>query len=328
MHEDSDSINPELSKQAPQSEFADQIALSLEATEQDIRELAHSRHSFESDASLAQARKIVSAFRPVPQILWRLCSYAIGRPGHINNLTVGHVFGLKKLIVSIGRDPILGLGRSKVSTNEVVALVGSDIIAAASVIFAVSRRLQGMPLAKIWEPMFDEALLRANLGFCVGQMSEHFGIGRAMLAGFAGRIGMVVLLASGDESQAMRAVAALARRADLRETAHNVYGCDPAHVSAMVLSAAGCSRDAIVGVGAFGLPKKAQTGLDPHSTLWLSGLRIIEHVLRPSSYPIDEATWLSLGFDEVSERDELSSIARSLQRSGHAWSWLAHPDSD
>jgi hypothetical protein len=229
-------------------------------------------------------------------------------------------------MVGIGQDPILGLGNSKVSSNDVVNSVASDVIAATAIIYAVSRRLQAMPFVKLWEPMLDEALLRANLGFCVGQMSANFGIGRAMLAGYAGRIGIVVLIASGSELQAEQAVAGLARRASLSETARDVYGCDPAHISAMLLSAAGCSKDAILGVGAFGLSKRAQAGLDPFSELWLSAVTIIEHVLDNRASLVDEKMWLALGFDEVGEREELSKIAKTIKRSGHTWQWLAHPD--
>jgi hypothetical protein len=229
-------------------------------------------------------------------------------------------------MVGIGQDSILGLGQAKVSSNEVVTSVASDIIAATAIIYAVSRRLQAMPFVQLWGPMLDESLLRANLGFCVGQMSENFGIGRAMLAGFAGRIGMVVLIASGDESQAEQAVSRLARKASLSETAREVYGCDQAHVSAMLLSAAGCSKDAILGIGAFGLSKRAQVGLDSYSELWLSALTIIEHVLDSSTFLIDEKTWIVLGFDEAGEREELVKISKTLKLSGHPWQWLAHPE--
>jgi hypothetical protein len=326
MHKDSDDTVGWQPEPAGNGEFSLQIERSLETTEQEIRDLAHRRASFESDASLVEARRIVAAFRPVPQIIWRLCNYSIGRPGHINKLSSGHAFGLKKLMTAIGHDAILGLGQPKMSSSEVVSAVASDIIAATSIMYAVSRRLQSMPFGRLWEPMLDEALLRANLGFCVGQMSANFGIGRAMLAGFAGRIGIVVLIASGSESQAEQAVAGLARRASLSQTAREVYGCDPAHVSAMLLSAAGCSRDAILGVGAFGLSKRAQPGLDPFSALWLATLTIIDHVLDSSAYLIDEPTWIDLGFEETGERDELIKIAQTLKRSGHTWQWLARPD--
>lgn len=326
MHKESDDTAGWKHDSARSGEFSSQIERSLETTEQEIRDLAHSLASFESDASLVQARRIVAAFRPVPQIIWRLCNYSIGRPGHINKLSSGHTFGLKKLMTNIGQDAILGLGHSKVSSSEVVTAVASDIIAATSIMYAVSRRLQSMPFGRLWEPMLDEALLRANLGFCVGQMSTNFGIGRAMLAGFAARIGIVVLIASGSESQAELAIAGLARRVSLSQIAREVYGCDPAHVSAMLLSAAGCSKDAILGVGAFGLSKRAQSGLDPFSALWLATLTIIEHVLDSSAYLIAEHTWIALGFEETGERDELIKIAKTLKRSGHTWQWLARPD--
>ncbi len=306
-------------------EFASQIERSLETAEKEIRDLAHSRASVESDASLLQARRIIAAFRPVPPIIWRLCNFSIGRPGNINKLTTGHAFGLKKLMVAIGHDPLLGLDHSRASSNDVVAGVSSDIIAAASVMYAVSRRLRAMPFSKLWEPMLQEALLRANLGFCVGQMSSSFGVGRAMLAGYAGRIGIVALIASGTELQAEEAVAVLARKASLSQTAREVYGCEPAHVAAMLLSAAGCSKDANLGVGAFGLSKMTQLGLDASSMLWLSALTIIDHVLDGRAFEIEERMWLALGFDEIGERDELSKIAKTLKREGHPWGWLADP---
>lgn len=328
VHDRSDDNQVGSPDAATVGDFSAQVALSLEATEQDIKDLAHSRQSFESDASLVRAREIVNAFRPVPQIIWRLCNYTLGRPGHINTLTTGHAFGLKKLFMHVGADPIMGLGRSNLNTSDVVYGVASDVIAAVAMMYAVSRRLQSMPFQKLWAPMLDEALLRANLGFCAGQMSERFGIGRSMLAGFAGRIGMVVLIATGDQNQAHEAVSALVTRADPQEIGRKVYGADPAHVAAMVLSASGCGRDAILGLGAFGLSKRAQAALDPFSALWLASTIIIENVLNSNAFLIEEGVWLTLGFDEPAEREELSAIAKTLKRSGHSWHWLARPDSE
>jgi hypothetical protein len=302
--------------------FANQIHTDLDQTEVDIRSLPEIKLSKSADESLLIAKELVKEFQPVPQFIWRIAHFTMGRAGKINKLSDGNLYGLKKLVLAIGKDPVLGKNTSMLTTRAVVDAVPSDVIAATAVIHALGRRLQGRDFQAVWRPILDDALMRAGIGYFVGTMSEEFGPGRGMLAGFAGRIGLAVLIATGSSDRAQNSIALLAGGKPIEEVAIELYGCDPLHVAAMILSAAGCGRESVLGIASYNMSETSRSKLSTAQKYWLAALTITEKVRSGDLAAIPDADWELMGYDVVEERSELSEIVTTLKRRGHGWDWM------
>jgi hypothetical protein len=301
--------------------FSQQIASELEKTQDQIEDLAGSS-SGDLGASLTVAREKVAQLVPVPPFIWRIVNYSIGRPSKINKLSDGSLFGLKKLVGNIGKDKVIGRGSSLLTTRAVIEDVSSDVIAATALIHALARRLQTKDFQAVWGPILDDALLRAQIGYFVGTMREDFGPGRGMLAGFAGRIGLAVLIAMGTSDQAQAAITQLASGRKIEEVALELYRSEPLHVAAMILAAAGCGADAVFGVATFGFSASVHQNLDRPTKQWLAALIITERIRFGEEASLDEATWARMGYEDASERGELAEIVTTLKRRGHGWNWM------
>jgi hypothetical protein len=246
----------------------------------------------------------------------------LGRPGKVNKLSDGNLFGLKKLVLNIGKDRILGKGGNVLTTRAVIDSVPSDVIAAAAVVHALGRRLQTKDYQAVWGPILDDALVRTQIGFFVGTMCDGFGPGRGMLAGLAGRVGLAVLIATGDADQAQASITLLASGRQIENVALDIYGCEPIHVAALILSAAGCGRDAVLGVTAFSMSQAHQRSLKGEQARWLAALAITEHVRAGTMEQVPEPTWALMGYDNPEVRKELDQIITTLKRRGHGWNWM------
>lgn len=302
--------------------FAQQIETELEQTEVDIKQLSQSQQTSLNEDSLVLAKEVVRKFQPVPQFIWRISHFTMGRAGRVNKLSDGNLFGLKKLVLAIGKDKVLGKGTSMLTTRAVVESVPSDVIAACAVIHAIGRRLHSKEFHAVWGPILDDAMMRAGVGYFVGTMSEDFGPGRGMLAGFAGRVGLAVLIASGTAEQAHNAITLLAGGRQIEEVAMELYGCEPLHVAAMILSAAGCGRESVIGVAAFTMASQDKESLGRAQKLWLAALTITEKVRSGELAGIPESDWILMGYEVAAERKELSEIVTTLKRRGHGWDWM------
>jgi hypothetical protein len=308
-----------------QNEFEEHIAQELLNGEQEVVEFTRSANPVDERAeeSYGRAREIVKSVRPVPQIIWRICSFTVGRPNNINHLSDGMLFGLKRLVMAIGGDETLGSRLGKLSSvREVVETVPSDVVAAATVMHAACRRLQTKDLRAVWGPVLDDAILRAHIGFYVGLMCESFGAGRGMLAGFAGRLGLALLIAQGTPEQAGSAMRGLAAGRQVDEITLEVYGAASLHVAGMALMAAGCGRDALIGIGAFGMSRAHQKLMHPDSRPWFAGFSIVENLRSETMENISEEMWNQLGIAKPSARTELRETATMLAATGHRWEWL------
>jgi hypothetical protein len=317
-----DELAPKAAASAASSEgYNEQIANDLEKTQGQIEDLAGPA-SRDLGQSLTIAREKVAQLVPVPQFIWRIVNYAIGRPSRIKKLSDGSVFGLKKLIMSVGKDHVLGRGSNPLSTRGVLEEVSSDVIAATALIHTLARRLQTKEFQAVWGPILDDALMRAQIGYFVGTMREDFGPGRGMLAGFAGRIGLAVLIAMGDSEQAQAAITQLASGRKIEEVALELYGSEPLHVAAMILSAAGCGADAVFGVATFGLSTALHQTLDHPTRQWLAALVITERLRFGDESSLEQSTWELMGYEDAGERAELVEIVNTLKRRGHGWNWM------
>jgi hypothetical protein len=164
--------------------------------------------------------------------------------------------------------------------------------------------------------------MRAGIGYFVGTMCEDFGPGRGMLAGFAGRVGLAVLIASGSSEQAQNAIALLAGGKPIEAVALDLYGCEPLHIAAMVLSAAGCGRESVLGIAAYSLSESDKVGLNRSQRMWLAALTITERVRAGETDKVPQADWELMGYEVEEERHELSEIVTTLKRRGHGWGWM------
>lgn len=168
----------------------------------------------------------------------------------------------------------------------------------------------------------DDALLRCEIGYLVGERVPTFGAGRGMLAGFAGRCGLAILIACGTLDQARKALELLAGGSEIKNVGLNVYGCDPLQVSAMTLSAAGCGRDAAFGTVRYASPEAMLLTENQEQFQWLSAFTVVEKVRIGREREVDEKYWEALGFVLGQDRGDLVEVAESLARKGHSFSWI------
>lgn len=304
-----------------EARFAAEVSKSLDETESQAAASASS--SPDQLATWHTARTVVEQFRPVPWFIWRLANFVLGRPGAINQLSEGMVFGLRRLMFAAASDAVLGAGTPINNMRRALSCVRPDAVAAVSVIHAISRRLAGHDHERIWRPILEDALLRSQIGFFIGERVSDFGAGRAMLAGFAGRAGLAVLIATGDIDQARSALERMASGEDIGETGLQIYGCEPLQVSAMLLSAAGCGRDAALGTVSYSLRSLMdRAAMDEHHKSWHFAYRINDLLRMGKASEVLDEEWNKLGFTDPQDREQLVEVVRLMLRRGTAWGWL------
>jgi len=301
--------------------FTQELERSLSETEQQALLIAGARGGDQA-ASWAKARAVVKQFRPVPWFIWRLSNYVFGKAGQIREIQEGLVLGLRKLLFATASDPFLGVGRKVNNLREALSVLPADLIAAVAVIHAVCRRLATYQFERIWRPILDDAILRAQLGYFVGARKKEFGVGRGMLAGFAGRSGLAILIASGELGQARKALEMLATGADISDVGYLVYGCDPLQVSAMALSASGCGKDAAHGTISYAALRGAVQIQDEHQLCWLAAFSVVELVRMGREGEIESRFWTALGFDMAADYNKLIEEAVPMIKRGHTLMWL------
>jgi hypothetical protein len=306
------------------NDFEAQIERDLRERQQEVLSFARVPLGVqdESELSYNKAREIVRQLRPAPQFIWRICNYALGNPERINQLTEGSLFGLKRLVLNIASDNTLGCAKESTTAREVTQRVSSDVIAAVVVMHAVARRLQAHDFQPVWKPILEDALLRAQIGYFVGAVYESFGPGRGMLAGFSGRAGLAVLVATGTAEQVTAATRAMAMGEQIDKFSREIFGTEPLHVAGMILSAVGCGRDAVLGIGAYGMSRTQHMLLPNDARKWLATFQLVEALRVGHFAEISEESWLRLDFGSESDRIQMKDIVDSLMRTGHTWGWM------
>lgn len=304
------------------AQFERELEASLSDTEAAGRQRTPASEVGEA-AAWGRARELVSEFRPVPWFIWRLANFVLSKPGVIRPVSEGLVFGLRRLILAMANDPIIGPDEEVTDIRRAVEVIAPDVIAAGSVIHAISRRLARCECERIWRPILDDAILRANIGFVVGELCPDFGPGRGMLAGFAGRSGLVVLLATGTLDEARDALELLSAGRQLSEVGRRIYSCDPLHVSAMLLSASGCGRDAAFGSVSYALQERSDEAItNEEQGRWLAAFTITEHLRMNRPEAISPARWKALGLESPEAQADLIDLVTPLLRFGNSFAWL------
>ncbi len=313
------------SNDSNENNFDSKLKQTLEITQDEINTaLEQARNIQIPKSQWEEAKKVVEEFQPVPWFIWRLANFVFGKPGRPNKAGEGMVLGLKKVLLAAASDKVLGKGQPITRTRDAIKAVRSDVVAATSVIHSISRKLATKPFARVWEPILEDAITRAHIGYFVGQMNLDFGPGRGMLAGFAGRIGIAILIATGTEYQADLALQNLAQGKTLREVGLQTYGTDPLQVSAMVLSACGCGKEAAIGTVAYANENQS-TSIGDQSfdqKQWLAAFAITEHARMGQLSEVKEDHWKVLGFHQDSDKEDLSELVKLLVRKGHGWEWI------
>lgn len=312
-----DEVEPDES----QDEFEIQLEKTLRETEEAVLEAEADAMSPDQSRSWNIASEKVHEFRPVPWFIWRLSNFVFSKPYGEAELSEGHVFGLRRLLFAVASDPAMGSGEKTNNVRKALRTTGADVIGASSVIHSVCRRLKNFPHERIWNPILEDALLRARIGLSVGKCSQAFGPGRAMLAGFAGRIGLTILIANGDINQARQALELLATGTSIRAVGMKVYECDPLQVSVMILSAAGCGRSASFGTLSYASEKPLDMINNDEELLWLSSYVVCEWVRMGGEEDINSQYFeaLDIGKDE---KEALLEEAKLCIRRGHGWNWM------
>lgn len=268
------------------------------------------------------ASQTVTNYRPVAGFLWRMVHPVLGKGDKIGKPDPIIFDAMRQLIFQAAMDKRLGVeGKQAKSIDEAVTTLGFDTAAAICVLHGICRRISSTMMERLWRPIIDDALLRAYIGYLIGKQCPAFGAGRGMLAGFSGRAGLAIQIASGDRPKAQRVMEELAAGMDLKDVGMKIYGCDPLQVSAMTLASAGVSSEASYGVAAFskkgkGLPTGGQ------AFLWLSAFTIAEYLRICDADKVDEKYWRALGLNNDESRKAIEVDALKLLRIGHGWPWL------
>lgn len=301
-------------------QFHEEMSERLEQTAREVYSLIGLTPEQEAARSWERAQEIVREFKPVPWFIWRLSNYVLGKSGAINSVQEGLVFGLRRLLFAAATDERLGAGRKVNQPKEALKILEPDVIAAVAVIHAICKRLAKHDHQRIWRPILDDALLRAEIGFVVGSLNEQFGAGRGMLAGFTGRSGLATLIASGTLEQAREALEMLAIGTPVKQVGTNIYECEPLQVGAFILSVSGCGRDAAYGTAAYS--SERQSPQDEFQKHWLSAFAICEHVRTNTIEEIPNDAWEDMNFKTDEQREMLTQEVKGAIRRGHDWGWI------
>lgn len=279
------------------------------------------RETITQKDSWSVASRTVRDYKPVSGYLWRIVHAVLGRGEKTGSPDPMIFDALRPLIFEAAADLRLGNPSSKVSTlDDAVGTLGIDTAAAVCVVYGVCRRISATLSERLWRPIIDDALIRASIGYIIGQKVTDFGRGRGMLAGFSGRAGLAIQIAASDIQKAQRALEGLASGQPMKDVGTTIYGCDPLQVSAIMLASAGVSPDAAFGVAAYSNKGK---NINPKSisNIWLSVFTIAEQLRVSEADLIDPKYWRFLGLEQ-SDQSEIRSKVDLILRKGHNWEWL------
>jgi hypothetical protein len=311
-------VEPELSADA--EELKSQFEDSLIQSQQDLVSVC-GKISQDETASWQLASELITNFQPVPWFIWRLTNFVFS-PGVKRDLPEGFVLGLRRLLFATASDELFGSGEKVNSLKESLKILSPEMVGSVSAIHSVCRKLSSKSLERFWRPALDEALLRSRIGYLTGLHQPDFGGGRGLLAGFVSRIGLAVLIASGDEERAQAVFEDVSIGNDLGQVSRQLYGCHPLHVGGMLLSAIGCGGNACFGLVAFLSANPLEIISNFEQRQWLASLTIIEAIRNDSISEVALDHWEVLNLDSSDRRDQLVKASRSYVRVDHGLHWL------
>jgi len=315
------------------SNFEDEFDSALDAARQELsRQAAVSQLRVKRLESWEGASSLVKEFRPVPWLVWQVVRGVFGKKDIIGSPHPQAFSVLDRLITQAAVDPSFETSFSgattKVPLSDAVGELGPDVAGALCYIHAICRRVGHLVAERIWRPIIDDALIRARIGYYVGGYCKPFGRGRGMLAGFSGRSGLAILIASGDLEQAKQILEALATGVDINEAGLRIYSCEPLQVAALTLTASGCARDAALGTSSFSDDGEGiELGTEKERSeqyRWLAAFSICELLRIGKADLVKEDHWRAL-FITQALKEEILAKVKILNRRGHSWAWITWP---
>jgi hypothetical protein len=266
------------------------------------------------------ATSLVTEIKPIPWSVWRIASFVFGSYGRINTPPEGMFLGYQNFLSTLNKDPEFGTEFKELNPLEIPSKISVDVVISTLIMYSVCRKLSHLPLKRIWSTMLDDALIRARIGGSLASYSSNFGVGRGLLAGFSGRMGIVLLLATGNHQKAARTLQLLADGQTLRTVGIDIFGVDPLHVSAVTLLSAGFGLDAACGIVAFNTPSLVATNTIQEE--WQSAFSIVEHSRLGQFGKISEKNWNTFGLTSHEKKDEFRRQVNNYSRKGHLFEWL------
>jgi hypothetical protein len=274
------------------------------------------------NTSWSVAADVVKKIIPVPRLFWIIIHSVYGKSGEVREVDPMTFSMLENLIIKAieDKDLVKKPVNEKVNLSRAVEALGSDVSASLCFVYSLSRRVSSHLNERIYRAIMDDALLRTRLGVMVGSEVPHIGIGKSLLAGFAGRAGLAVQLASGTEEEAKKALSGLATGKDISKVCYEVYGCDSLQVAALSLVAGGFSKDIALGIAAYSLPaEELIPGTEQYN--WLSLFSVLENLRINKLDSVPQDYWDNLGIDsDIREKIEISS--QKVFRGGHKFNWI------
>lgn len=270
--------------------------------------------------SWIRSKVLLKEFPPVSWTVWRLCKFVFGQSKGASVPPVGLLMGTNKIMGSLCMNEVLGVGEPMESLGKATSDLDPSIIGATLVLHNICRRLSTKELKNVWATMLDDALVRARIGLELSRGNVDFTLGRGMLAGFSGRIGMVVLIASGNHQQAYQCLQRLATGGLFKEVGMEVYGIDPNHVTAQILILSGLGQDPAIGTLAFGNEKFKVT--KEEQNLWRAAMVIIDASRMLQYEKVTEEDWERFDLPSGEKRERFCSLVKGITRKGHDWDFL------
>lgn len=305
-----------------ESNFHDQVVEEVDKTSEFFAQKEGSIFGVQN-YSWTVAAEVVKKIIPVPRLFWIIIHSVYGKSGEVRTVDPMTFSILENVILKAVEDKELVTGKQfsgKLNLSKAVEALGSDVAASICFIYSLSRRVSNQLNERVYRAIMDDALLRARLGVMLGREASHVGVGKALLAGFAGRAGLAVQLASGTDEQAKIALSGLATGKDISKVCYDVYGCDSLQVAALSLVAGGFSKDIALGISAFSLPtEELSKGSEQYN--WLALFSVLENLRLNKLDSIPEEYWSALKIDEVT-RDYIAKSSQKIYRTGHKFNWI------
>ena len=271
------------------------------------------------------ARDIVQAFDPVPWFVRRLSQISLAKEQIGKPVPSGAVVGLDKLLCRAAADPVLGNGHTTPQASSARATLKADEFAAVAIVHSICRRLQTSKFQKMWNPLLDQALIGAQVGYCLGGQHSDIGGGKGLLCGFAFKIGLLILMVNGTQAAGNRCLDRLMKGDPMSDIGRKLYNCDPLYVSACLLTAVGCGGDSALGLISYTSGRADHDEDQPSNEdqkQWYTLIKVLELVRLNRSEEVQEEEWLCLGFSERADRQEVEDLIHLIKRRGHGWRWL------
>jgi hypothetical protein len=325
---DTSDVKDESEHSHTESGFHDKVVDDVNKTSQFFADKESSIFGLQN-SSWSIAADVVKKIIPVPRLFWIIIHSVYGRSGEVRKVDPMTFTILENVILKatedkelVTGDPVVG----KINLTKAVNAIGCDVAASLCFIYSLSRRVSNQLNERIYRAIMDDALLRARLGVLLGREVPGVGLGKAVLAGFAGRAGLAVQLASGSEEQAKTALSGLATGKDISKVCFDVYGCDSLQVAALSLVAGGFSKDVALGISAFTLPSDELVPGTEHYN-WLVLFSILENLRLNKLDAVPDSYWGMLSIDETTKEYIIKS-SQKVYRTGHKFNWILSSLSD